>query len=50
MKLMVFYELVHSYIEIQMSLSHIPTVNNECNTINIQSVFEDFPKKTIGIK
>ena len=42
---MFFSELVHSYIEIQMGLNSISTVNNDFNTVNIQSVFENFPKK-----
>ena len=47
MKLEFFSELVYSYIEIQMSLYKldIPKVNIDFNTINIQSVFEIFPKQ-----
>ena len=45
MEIIFFHELVNSYIKIQLSLSWIPTVNNDFNTINIQSVFEKFSKK-----
>ena len=42
---MFFYELVNSNIEMQMSLYMIPSVNINFSTINIQSVFGNFPKK-----
>ena len=45
MKLMFFYELVNSNIEMQMSLCYIPTVNSDYSTINIQPLFENIPVK-----
>ena len=44
MKLEFFSELVYSYIEIQVTLYKldIPKVNKDFNTINIQSVFDQF--------
>ena len=42
---MFFYKLVNSNIEMQISLCKVPSVNNDFSTINIQPVFENFPKK-----
>ena len=48
-KLIFFYELANSNIEMQMSFCQIPSVNNDFSTINLQPVFEIFAKKQSGL-
>ena len=45
------YELVHSYIEIQISYArYLQLKKRYSNAINVESVFKKNSQKTIGIK